>query len=374
MKLSRLIRRLWPTAVLALLAACGTSPDGEVAGASRGGTAAKARSPAKRASFALHQYFAVRIPPGAERVRAWIALPLRDDPCQQVRELRIESSSPHRIVRDLAGNEYVFFEVSRPVDDQLELTLRFGLDRETPPVHADSSLARPLDAKERQSFAMYLEPSASIRVDDRIRALASSVVGDEENPARVIERIRERLRGSDPSPTFGSGSDNELRGLGASLALAAGIPTRLVYESPLGPTAEAVLHDTELTSSPEVFVHGSGWIRLFDDVDASERAVAWSRGRELFVADFMGLGLPAQGSPAAHVEIDGRVETDWTRSLEHRQEFVRVIARIGLAPPALPVDDDSADGTDSETDGQTNADASPDPTKTPGDGKAPGAR
>jgi transglutaminase-like putative cysteine protease len=143
----------------------------------------------------------------------------------------------------------------------------------------------------------------------------------------------------------------------ASLAMAAGIPTRMVYGSLLKPTLNGVQIDGSYHCWIYFFAPNYGWLPLdvslaniygkefpvtdknkklvelttatgYKGLDPSkvdyyfgnldERRVTWSTGRDLILQPPQEDG-PVNALTKIYVEIDGKQSTDWTRELTYTE-------------------------------------------------------
>ncbi|HUF63086.1 MAG TPA: transglutaminase domain-containing protein [Verrucomicrobiales bacterium] len=334
----------------------------------------------KSAVFKMTHAFIIKPPEGATEIRAWLAMPQRDDPAQTVADFKVESSYPYKIVRDDQGNEYVYVEILAPSDAEIPVTQTFTITRQEVRSEADPENTQPLTAAEREQFAADLAPNTYVIIDDRIRSLAAGITGDEKNPVRAARLIYDWMLENieywvkDPANlaassmgstehclTTKTGNCTDFHSLWASLARASGIPTRIVYGSLAKPSLDGADHDQSYHCWPEFYAPQIGWIAhdvavadiyhgefslneansskvelttafgyqgpdaelvdyYFGNLD--ERRVVWNRGRDLNMLNPPQSGGPINAMPKAHVEVDGEPWNDpanWTRTLTYTE-------------------------------------------------------
>ncbi len=346
------------------------------------GTAAfavdSANAEPKSATFQVRHELAVTVPDGAKEVKVWFAYPT-DDPAQTVKSMKIHSPYPHEITTDPNGNKMLFVKVTDPETKEFTIVEEFTLERKEILSGVDASKTRPITDEDRAKHASFLEPSTQVVIDDEIRELAKSIVGNETNPVRAARKIYDWELGNvdywvkDPenkkasglgSTTYclhnGTGNCTDFHALWTSLARASGIPTRIVYGSFFKEELDGQDRDQSYHCWPEFWVPEIGWVphdvavadifvgdfelndtngdkvRLttgdgytapdparvdyyFGNLD--ERRVTWSRGRDLVLAPKQASG-PVSALPKAHVEVDGKPggeKTVWNRKLTFKQ-------------------------------------------------------
>ncbi len=324
--------------------------------------------------------FTIKVPEGAKEIRAWLAMPQRDDPAQSIADFKVESSFPHKIVRDDQGNEFVYVEILAPSAAEIPLTETFTITRTEVCSEADPEKTRPLTEAEREQFAADLAPNTYVIIDERIRNLAAEITGDEKNPVRAARLIYDWMLDNieywvkDPanlaaSPmgstehclTTRTGNCTDFHSLWASLARASGIPTRIVYGSLAKPSLDGTAQDQSYHCWPEFHAPQIGWIAHdvavadiyhgeypLDDANSSkvelttafgyqgpdekmveyyfgnldERRVVWNRGRDLNMLNPPQAGGPINAMPKAYVEVDGQpwnAAENWTRTLTYTE-------------------------------------------------------
>ena len=331
----------------------------------------------RHATFDAENRLDVKIPAGAHHVRVWFPIPREKDQPQAIRNLVIESGGvPTRITEDALGNRCVYVDLIDPKVDAFTLVTRFQVTRTEQRHVVDASATRPLNAAERAYFARWLEPTTNEVMDDQIRQLSHSIVGKETNPVRAARAIYDWVLDNveywvkDPANKKASpvgsatyclssrtGNCTDFHSLWTSLARAAGIPTRMVYGSFFKASLDGVDKDQSYHCWPEFWAPGIGWIPndvavadifngpipmteknqplvtlttadgysgpdpakvdwYFGNLD--DRRVAWSMGRDLTMEPRQDAG-PVNANPKGYVEVDGKVHTDWTRKLTHRE-------------------------------------------------------
>lgn len=334
--------------------------------------------PPRTATFDVRHEVQVTVPQGAKLVRLWVALP-QDDPAQRVADFAVESAYVARETRDDHGNRMLYVEAANPEPGTFAVVTRFRLTRAEVRVSVDAARARPLTERERAELAAHLKPTTHVVVDDRIRALAAEIVGSESNPVNAARAIYDwTLRNidywvKDPATKKASpvgsteyclatktGNCTDFHSLYMSLAIAAGIPTRIIYGSFLKAELDGKETDQSYHCWLDVYAGGMGWIPLdvavadifvgdfvLDEENATkvrlttadgysgpdpakvdyyfgnleERRVTWSVGRDLML-DPRQSGGPVNMMAKAYCEIDGVVQSEgkgWKRTLTFRQ-------------------------------------------------------
>ncbi|MCS6861263.1 MAG: transglutaminase domain-containing protein [Abditibacteriales bacterium] len=343
-------------------------------------TAAWAQTP-KRATFDARHELKVTVPDGAKRVRVWFTVP-QDVPQQQVSDFKVESPFPYRIERDATeGNKFLYVEVNNPTVKEFTLVTTFRLTCNEVLNSVDPAKTRPLTDAERRGVARYLEPNQHVIIDERIRQIAREVVGEEKNPIIAARRIYDwvleyadywvkdpankkasPVGSTDYCLTTKTGNCTDFHSLWASVARAAGIPTRIVYGSFFKKELDGKDIDQSYHCWPEFYAPNIGWIAhdvaiadLFvEDIkltpenttlvqrttaagyfgkdlkmvdyyfgNLEERRVTWSVGRDLVLSPKQD-GGPVNAIPKAYVEIDGRVAAEgatgnWVRKLTYSE-------------------------------------------------------
>lgn len=327
----------------------------------------------KQAQFEVRHELKVKVPEGAKKVRIWFAMP-QDDPAQQVKDFIVEAPLAHRIETDSEKNKIVFLE-GDPKEKVITIVETFVLTRQETLRTPDATKSRPLNDEEQKTLARYLEPNQHIIIDDKIRALAAQIVGDEANTVRAARKIYDWVLNhidywvKDPankkaSPVGSSeyclmnktGNCTDFHSLWAALARAKGIPTKLVYGSFFKAELDGKDIDQSYHCWPEFYAGGIGWIPhdvaiadifagdfkltkenetlvsrttaagytagdaakveyYFGNLD--ERRVTWSVGRDLTLSPKQE-GGPINALTKAYVEVDGKVHPEkegWTRKL-----------------------------------------------------------
>ncbi|MGA2420276.1 MAG: transglutaminase domain-containing protein [Candidatus Acidiferrum sp.] len=329
----------------------------------------------KQASFEVKNDFKVQVPKGAKTVRLWFAVP-QEDAAAAVRDLNVTADFPVHYYRDDWGNRVGYAEVNAAGDAPIHLTEEFDLTRTEIRNNIDAAKTRPLTDAERSALSAYLQPSTHVIINDKIRALSASIAGGETNPILAARKIYdwtlenvdywvkdpEHLKASPVGSTeyclnTKTGNCTDFHSLFASLAMAAGIPTRLVYGSLLKPTLNGVQVDGSYHCWIQFFAPNYGWVPLdvslaniygkefplteknkklvelttatgykgrdpskidyyFGNLD--ERRVTWSMGRDLILQPPQNDG-PVNALTKIYVEIDGKQSTDWTREFTYTE-------------------------------------------------------
>ncbi|MBI3098172.1 MAG: transglutaminase domain-containing protein [Planctomycetes bacterium] len=333
----------------------------------------------RRATFEARHELKVTVPDGTKMLRVWFTTP-QGGPGGRVSDFKVESPFPHRIEKDSEGNEVLFAEVENPSVKDITFVETFVLDATEQGTSLEPAAATPLDAAEMREFARYLEPNANILIDDEIRALQKTIVGEEKNPVAVARRIYDWVLDNvdywvkDPankkaSPVGSSaycldnkcGNCSDFHSLWTALARASGIPTRMVFGSYFKASLDGVDKDQSYHCWVEYYIKGAGWVPL--DVSAAdilardvpltdenrtlvdlatpsgypgadptkadyyfshieERRVTWSRGRDLILSPRPAAATPLNALIKAYVEADGvalEEKRGWERKLTYRE-------------------------------------------------------
>ena len=76
-----------------------------------------------------------------------------------------------------------------PAQEQITVREEFDLTRSEIQSRVDAATTRALTEPERAALARYLAPSTHVIINDRIKALAASIVEGETNPVRAARKI-----------------------------------------------------------------------------------------------------------------------------------------------------------------------------------------
>ena len=335
----------------------------------------EAQTAPKKASFKVKNVFTIKVPQGAKQVRAWFAVP-QDDSRTEVRNLSFKADYPVRVETDSWGNKVGYIEAQAPSQASIVVEETFEVTRSEILNRVDASATRPLTDAERRSLAKYLQPTTYVVVNDDIRRLSSSIVGNETNPVRAARKIYDwtyqninywvkdpdNLKASPVGDavyclTTKTGNCTDFHSLFSSLALASGVPNRMVYGSLFKPTLNGFETDASYHCWIEFYAPKLGWIPLdaslaniywgdtpltdknstlierttavgykgadqkmieyyFGNVD--ERRVVWSIGRDLMMTPPTDDG-PVNALHRIYVEVDGKQSADWTRVLTYNE-------------------------------------------------------
>ena len=327
------------------------------------------------AQFKISNVFNVKVPKGAQTVRIWFAVPQQDSH-SVISNLSVNAAFPVRYETDSAGNRVGYVEVRSPQQEQITIKETFDLDRSEIRSGVNAAATRPLTENERQALARYLQPSRHVIVNDKIRKLASSIVGKEPNPVLAARKLYDwtyknvnywvkdpdHLKASPVGSTeyclrTKTGNCTDFHSLFSSLAIASGIPTRIVYGSLLKPTLNGFEVDGSYHCWVEFFAPRIGWVPLdaslaniyaepikldeknkklvelttstgYHGADRSkvdyyfgnldDRRVVWSVGRDLILQPPQEDG-PVNSLPKMYVEVDGKQSADWTRLFTYKE-------------------------------------------------------
>ena len=329
----------------------------------------------KQAVFKVKNVFNVTVPKGAKSVRIWFAVP-QEDAYSSIRNLTFSTEVPVRLTFDSWGNRVGYLERNDPTESQIVIREEFDLTRNEIRTQPDPAKTRPPTQAERTALSRYLEPATHVIINDQIKSLSASIVGQETNPIRVARKIYDWTLNNveywvkDPdhlkaSPvgsteyclTKKTGNCTDFHSLFASLAMASGLPTRMVYGSLLKPTLNGLAVDGSYHCWIQFYAPQIGWIPLdvslaniyakqfpvneknqklvelttatgykgpdpskvdyyFGNID--ERRVVWSMGRDLMMEPPQQDG-PVNAMVKAHVEVDGKPYTGWKREFSYSE-------------------------------------------------------
>src|SRR5271163_2861000 len=331
--------------------------------------------PPEQASFRVKNVFTVKAPKDAATVRIWFAVP-QEDAYSVITNFNVEAETPIHYNWDTWGNKVGYIEIRGGVPAPITITETFDLKRTEMRNAVDPKATRPLTGAERAALARYLQPTTYVVVNDQIKSLATSIVGGETNPVLAARKIYDwTLQNVDywvkdpdhlkASPVGSSeyclrtktGNCTDFHSLFASLAMAAGIPTRMVYGSLLKPTLNGIQIDGSYHCWIQFFAPNYGWLPLdvslaniygkefpltdknkdlverttatgYKGIDRSkvdyyfgnldERRVTWSMGRDLILQPPQNDG-PVNALAKIYVEIDGKQSADWTREFTYSE-------------------------------------------------------
>jgi transglutaminase-like putative cysteine protease len=337
----------------------------------------------KAAVFDARHEIKLKVPKGANQVRCWFTIP-QDDPNQTVTNFKVESPVPFRIERDKTeGSKILYFGVEGPNVTALEVTVvtTFRLTRKKVRTDLEPLRSATLASIDKARMRRYLGANANVVIDDRVRKLASEIVGDEKRVVAAARKIYDYvLKYADywvvdpankkASPvgsteyclTTRTGNCTDFQSLWTSLARAAGIPSRIVYGSFFKKELDGKDIDQSYHCWTEFYVPRHGWIPqdvavadLFAEelelneqnrtlvqrttpagyfgkdmkqvdyyfANLDDRRVVWSIGRDLELSPKQD-GGPVNAIPKAYVEIDGSpakegASADWVRKLTFKE-------------------------------------------------------
>jgi transglutaminase-like putative cysteine protease len=337
---------------------------------------ARAGAAPKQATFHARHELEVAIPEAAQVVRIWFTEP-QTDAASRVHSMKVESTAGDpKPAGDDEGNTYLYWELREPAAGTFKATVTFEITREEVRGNVDPAATRPYSRADLEGMEKYLGPTQYAILDDRIRALAKEIVGDEKNPTAAARRIYDwvlenieywvkepsRLKASATGSTehclaTKTGNCTDFHSLYMSLSRAAGIPTRIIYGSFFKGPLDGRDQDQSYHCWLEYFAPNVGWIPLdvaiadifvdgvtlteenepkivlttadgytgpdpkmvdyyFGNLDA--RRVVWSRGRDLTL-DPKQSGGPINAMAKAYVEIDGKPFDGYKRKLTFKE-------------------------------------------------------
>jgi transglutaminase-like putative cysteine protease len=266
--------------------------------------------------FEIHDRF--RLPSldeGAFRLDVWSPV-IPETPYQRVLDIAVDAPAPWTIGREGEhGNLILHSRLTGPTVESNRFEIHYLVERAAVAHMLDPACVRRLAAP--VLFAPYLQAEQYVVVDDAMRALAGTVVGEERNPILQARRIYDHVvqtmdydaakqswKGStEHALACAVGNCNDIHALFVSLCRATGIPARLIlgqaFEPP--PPGQEACDLCGYHCWAEFFVAGLGWVpadascackygshHLFGDLEMNH--VAWSVGRDLLLA-------PAQRGP-----------------------------------------------------------------------------
>jgi len=340
-----------------------------------GGSAATKSEQPQRASFAVQNVLTLKVPQGAHQVRIWFAVP-QENTFTKVTDFT--ASTPYHVEyrNDSWGNREGYIDVTGAKQPEITITERFHVQRTEILNHLDPSKTRPLTDAERKALQRYLLPTTYVIINDQIKKLADQIVGGETNPILASRKIYDwtlnnvtywveypdHMHASKTGSTefclgTKSGNCTDFHSLYASLSMAVGIPTRMVYGSLLKPTLDGVPVDASYHCWIQFYAPNYGWIPLdvaladiygkefpltdknkslvelttatgyhgfdkskidfyFGNLD--DRRVVWSTGRDLMMQPPQDDG-PVNAMVEMYAEVDGKTYTDWTRKFTYKQ-------------------------------------------------------
>jgi transglutaminase-like putative cysteine protease len=338
------------------------------------GAVAQSAQP-EHASFDIKNVLTVKVPPGAHSVRVWFAVP-QENAQSVVTDFKVDCDYPVSYNWDSWRNKVGYVDVTAPDKPQFTITETFHLTPYENRNHIDASKTRPLTGAERTALERYLLPTTYVVVNDDIKKLSASIVGGETNPILAARKLYDwtlqnvdywvkdpdHLKASPVGSTdyclrTKTGNCTDFHSLFASLAMASGIPVRMVYGSLLKPTLNGIQVDASYHCWIQFYAPNYGWLPLdvslaniygkefplsdknkklvelttatgYHGVDMSkvdfyfgnldDRRVSWSTGRDLMMQPPQNDG-PVNSLPKMYVEVDGKQTTDWTREFTYRE-------------------------------------------------------
>jgi transglutaminase-like putative cysteine protease len=329
----------------------------------------------KQATFEITNTYMVKVPPQAQTMRIWFAVP-QDDAESTIQHFDVEAPYEIRYGADSQGNRVGYMEIQHPKGDAITIRETFAITREEILGNVDPARTRPLTEAEKASMADELKASTYVLVNDEMKALAAQIVGDEDNPVIIARKLYDwtlenidywvkdpdRLKASSVGSTeyclrTKTGNCTDFHSLYTSLARSAGLPSRIVYGSLLKPTLNGMDVDASYHCWVQFYAPNLDWLTLdvavadiyvsgvevndknaklmelttatgyqgadpkmvdyyFGNLD--ERRVVWSVGRDLTMTPAQDAG-PVNALPKMYVEVDGKVYDDWSRKFTYKE-------------------------------------------------------
>jgi transglutaminase-like putative cysteine protease len=247
---------------------------------------------AKRSNPVTYEVdFAVVItaPYHTRKLRVWLPLP-PSDAAQEVTEGEIrtfpQKVKPRIETEKVFGNRFAYFEFDHPEGGQI---IRHTFKIKVWELHWNIDPARVVGVKRWPAgFERYLKSDHSIRVNERLQALAGEIVpqrkGPVENLAAVMSWLdanmkydpaKASLRGSSEyALAVKTGDCSDYHGLCAAFGRALGFPTRMTYG------LHAFPKNSPAHCKLEVFLPPYGWVSF--DVSETQKLVgAIRKAKEL---------------------------------------------------------------------------------------------
>lgn len=329
----------------------------------------------EKASFQIKNVLTVKVPKDAHTVRVWFAVP-QEDAYSVVTDFNAASDYPVSYNKDSWDNRVGYVEIIAPDKPLFTITETFDLQRKEMHNEVDPSKTRPLTDAERKALERYLLPTTYVIVNDDVKKLSAQIVAGETNPILAARRLYDwtlqnvdywvkypdRLKASPVGSTdyclrTKTGNCTDFHSLFASLAMASGIPVKMVYGSLLKPTLNGIQVDASYHCWILFYAPNYGWLPLdvslaniygkefpltdqnkklvelttatgYHGIDGSkvdyyfgnldDRRVTWSTGRDLMMQPPQDDG-PVNSLPKMYVEVDGKQSTDWTREFTYKE-------------------------------------------------------
>jgi len=329
----------------------------------------------KQATFEITNTYTVKVPKQAQTMRIWFAVP-QEDAESTIQNFDVEALYEVRYSADSQGNRVGYVEIQDPKGEAVTIRETFAITRREILGTIDPAQTRPLTKAEKTAMAEDLKPSTYVLVNDEMKALATQIVGDEDNPVIMARKLYDwtldnidywvkdpdRLKASSVGSTeyclrTKTGNCTDFHSLYTSLARSAGLPSRIVYGSLLKPTLNGMDVDASYHCWVQFYAPNLDWLTLdvavadiyvsgveVDDKNAKlmelttatgykgadpkmvdyyfgnldERRVVWSVGRDLTMAPAQDAG-PVNALPKMYVEVDGKVYNDWSRKFTYKE-------------------------------------------------------
>ncbi|MCI0642952.1 MAG: transglutaminase domain-containing protein [Gemmataceae bacterium] len=327
--------------------------------------------------FRVRHELTVNLPKDAKKTQIWFTIP-QTCPEQKATNFQWKGPGTWKKVKDSQNNEYAYVEINGPERGTVHVQTTFDVMRSEMVRDVRAAKSRPFTQTELRDLAVHLQPNKHVVIDERIRKLATEIVGGEKNPVIAARKIYDwvldnveywvkepkKLKASaEGSTTYclntRTGNCTDFHSLFASLARAADIPTQIIYGSLFKPELDGKDIDQSYHCWIEFYAPNIGWIPLdvaiadifagkialsdenrtlvsrttatgyegpdpklvdyyFGNLDA--RRVTFSRGRDLLLQP-----APAGGAvnamSRAYIEVDGKElpASQWVRKLTFQE-------------------------------------------------------
>lgn len=293
-------------------------------------TTAAAQEVAPRIFDIRDRVTVVDLPAEASVLSLWCPL-VSDAEHQRVLDFRIDSTLPFEIHHDAShGNQILYVGFYHPLPNEVELTLRFRVERRDR--GRPSEPASFPDLPDSRAFARFLAPERHVEVTPEIERLSRDLRGNEPNIIEQARRFYDYVVGymtydaeqqswvgsSEHALSCSVGNCNDIHALFIALCRAAQIPARFVLGQALEPppSGEESCEVCGYHCWAEFFAPGAGWLpvdascackygkhALFGELETNH--VAWSIGRDILLQPLQ-QGEPLLFFVAPYAEVDGR--------------------------------------------------------------------
>ena len=274
------------------------------------------------------------LPVEVNRLELWIPVP-RNDPHQQIANVRVKTKLPYTLSTDSKGNKVLHILIQRPKESSFVADIAFSATRREhrqPGLYSGSPLAREEDSRE---LALWLKPDRLVPIDGQIRIWAREVVEaanaqtDLEMARAIYSHVVSTVKYDKTGRGWGRGdiyyacdarrgNCTDFHAIFIGYCRALGIPARFAIGFPL-PADRGQGSITGYHCWAEFYAKGIGWI----PIDASEAAkdpsrreyffgahdenrIEFTRGRDIVLSPRQ-KGDPLNYFVYPYAEVDGKV-------------------------------------------------------------------